>query len=115
MDYDGDLRIMADQIAEASFHIVDSLTEHPEGERMYDECRQMWPDEVLWGNINLDLYSLPAEELRKAVIAKRERAGKRGFAFEISENLPENWKESTPVVLEVVEELGRRDPEKHVL
>jgi len=104
--YDGQLRVIAGQIAAAPFHMIESLTEPPEGDMTYDECRAAWPDKVFWGNINLELYSRPPGELRDAVIAKRERAGKRAFAFEISEDLPPNWAESIPVVLDALEECG---------
>jgi hypothetical protein len=104
--YDGALRAVADQIAGASFHMIESLTEPPEGDMTYDECRAAWPDKVLWGNINVGHYSRPAAELREAVVAMRERAGKRAFAFEISEDLPRNWEESIPVALSALEDLG---------
>ena len=71
----------------------------------YDQCRRYWPDLVFWANINVDLYYRPAEELREAVTAKRERAGKKGLAFEISEDLPTTWQESIPVVLNTLHEL----------
>jgi hypothetical protein len=103
--YDGELRIIADKIAQAPFHIIESLTEPPEGDMMYDECRAAWPDKVFWGNINLGHYSLPEAELREAVISMRQRAGKKGFAFEISEDLPANWETSVPVILETLEDL----------
>jgi hypothetical protein len=71
----------------------------------YDECRRLWPDLVFWANINVDLYYRPAEELSQAVASKRERAGKRGLAFEISEDLPTTWQESIPIVLQTLREL----------
>jgi hypothetical protein len=104
--YDGELRIIAAHIAQAPFHIVESLTEPPEGDMTYDECRAAWPDKAFWGNINLDWYYRPQDELCAAVIAMRERAGKRGFAFEISEDLPSNWETSVPVVLDTLAALG---------
>jgi hypothetical protein len=104
--YDGALRVIRGQIARAPFHIIESLTEPPEGDLRYDECRAAWPDKVFWANINVQAYSLPPEQLRAEVIAKRERAGKRGLAFEISEDVPANWREAVPVVLETLEELG---------
>ena len=104
--YDGDLRCIADEIGASSLHMIESLTEPPEGDMTYDEARAAWPDMVLWGNINIDLYYGPHEALRQAVIEKRERAGKRGLAFEISEDMPPNWRETIPVVLETLEELG---------
>ena len=103
--YDGALRCIADQIAAAPFHGIDSLTEPVEGDMTYDECRAAWPDLTFLANINVDLYSQPAEKLREAVIEKRRRAGKHAFAFEISEDLPANWKQSIPVVLDALAEL----------
>jgi hypothetical protein len=105
--YDGQLRIVADQIATAPFDVVESLTEPPEGDMSYDECRRQWPDKVLWGNINLALHELPPSELRQAVIEKLARAGRRGFAFEISEALPQNWQQTVPVILQALSDEGR--------
>jgi hypothetical protein len=104
--YDGALRPIADDIAAAPFHMIESLTEAPEGDMTYAECRAAWPDKVLWGNLNVDLYYASPEVLRQAVIDKRERAGKAGFAFEISEDLPAGWEQSVPLVLETLEQLG---------
>lgn len=104
--YDGALSVIADQIAQAPFHGIESLTEPPEGDLTYDRCRAAWPDKAFWGNINVGLYGLPAEELAREVAAKRERAGKRGVAFEISEDLPGSWETSIPVVLDTLERMG---------
>ena len=104
--YDGQLQVIADQIANARYAMIDSLTEPPEGDMMYDECRRMWPDLVFWANINVDLYYRSPDELRDAVIAKRDRGGKRAFAFEISEDLPTTWRETIPVVLKTLQDLG---------
>ena len=104
--YDGDLNVIRDQIATAPFHMIESLTEPPEGDMTYDQCRAAWPDKVFWGNVNIEVYELPPDRLREEIRAKRERAGKRGFAFEISEDLPANWPETVPIILETLQELG---------
>jgi hypothetical protein len=104
--YDGALSVIADQIAQAPFHGIESLTEPPEGDLTYDRCRAAWPDLAFWGNINVGLYSRPAEELAREVAAKRARAGKRGLVFEVSEDLPANWETSIPVVLDALERIG---------
>lgn len=104
--YDGELSPIADQIATAPFHGIESLTEPPEGDMAYDICRKAWPDLVFWANINLGLYQQPAQELAREVTAKRERAGKKGLAFEISEDLPKNWEITIPIVLEALEKIG---------
>ena len=102
--YDGQLKVIADQIAAAPFHIIESLTEPPEGDMTYDRCRAAWPDKVFWGNINAEVYELPADALRHAVAEKCRRAGRRAVALEISEDLPRTWKDSIPVVLSVLNE-----------
>ena len=102
--YDGALKVIRDQIARAPFHMIESLTEPPEGDLTYDECRRAWPDKGFWANINVELYGLPPEQLAEAVHAKRQRAGQRALAFEISEDVPANWRESVPVVLEALEQ-----------
>jgi hypothetical protein len=104
--YDGALRDIVSQIAMAPFHIIESLTEPPEGNMLYDECRAAWPDKAFWANINLEHYYKPPEELKRVVTEKRQRAGKRGFAFEISEDIPSNWCKAVPVVLHTLEKLG---------
>lgn len=104
--YDGALKVIRNQVARAPFHVIESLTEPPEGDLTYAECRAAWPDKGFWANLNLDLYALPPEELAEAVLARRERAGKRALAFEISEDVPPNWREVVPVVLETLEQLG---------
>jgi hypothetical protein len=43
--------------------------------------------------------------LKQSIIDKRNRAGKRAFLFELSEDLPKNWEKSIPVVLEALNEL----------
>lgn len=103
--YDGALSVIADQIARAPFDGIESLTEPPEGDMTYAECRRAWPDKVFWAHINVNCYSLPPDQLTVAVRAKQQRAGKRGLAFEISEDLPANWRESIPVVLRTLEQL----------
>ncbi len=103
--YDGALSIIAGDIAAAPFHMVESLTEPPEGDIHYDQCRAAWPDKVLWANVNVDLYHLPEAELREALVAKRKRAGKRAFAFEISEDWPDNWQACVPIMVDTLREL----------
>ena len=104
--YDGALQDIAAQISVAPFHIIESLTEPPEGNMLYDECRAAWPDKSFWANINLEHYAKPPEDLTRVVIEKRQRAGKRGLAFEISEDVPPNWRTAVPVVLQTLLKLA---------
>jgi hypothetical protein len=103
LHYDGDLSVIADYIRDSPFHIIDSLSEPPEGDMMLDECRQKWPDKVLLANINADFYYGTNEKLAEAVEAKLARAGKRGFCFEVSEDLPDTWQRTLPVIIETLQ------------
>ena len=58
-----------------------------------------WPEKAFWGNVNVGLYREPPAVLQRSVREKVERAGKRGLALEISEKMPENWREVIPVAL----------------
>jgi hypothetical protein len=103
--YDGALSVIADEIARAPFHIIDSLTEPPEGDMTCGDCRLRWPDKVLLNNLNMHLYELPADQLSREVIDRRMHAGKRGLAFQVSEDLPANWRQCMPIVLQTLAEL----------
>jgi len=104
--YDGALRDIASEISKAPFHIIESLTEPPEGNMFYNDCRAAWPDKAFWANISLEHYAKPPAELAQIIIEKRQRAGKRGLAFEISEDIPPNWRTAVPVVLQTLIKLG---------
>lgn len=108
--YDGAVKAIADQIATAPFHIIESLTEPPEGDLAYDRCRALWPDKVLWANLNMGLYELPPERLRQAVLDKLNRAGRRAVAFEISEDLPGNWQSTIPIILDTLAQASAPAP-----
>ena len=104
--YDGQLGPVADGVAESPFHMLQSLTESPEGDMRLDECRAAWPDETFWVNVNLGLYTLPEAEPREAIIAMRERGGKKGLALGISEDVPDNWATTVPLILKTLQDLG---------
>lgn len=103
--YDGALAAIRDDIAQASFDGIESIHEPPEGDLTLDACRAAWPDKVLWAGVNLHLFDLPLDALKQEIAAKRERAGKAGVAFEISEDLPAKWAIGIPAVLETLEQL----------
>ena len=107
--YDGQLSAVKDLVAEAPMDLIESVTPPPEGDMTLAECRKAWPDKLLWSNLNVGLYELPAGRLREAVLSRVEEAAPngRGLAFEVSEHYPRNWKESLPVVLDALEETRR--------
>jgi len=100
--YDGQLDCIRDEIAQAPVHIIESLSEAPEGDLPYDECRRIWPEKAFWGNLNVGLYQEEPAVLARAVEEKIARAGTRGFALEISEQMPANWQDVIPVVLDAI-------------
>jgi len=68
------------------------------------QARAGFPAKVFWANINVGVYALPPADLRRWVRERVQAAAPdgRGLAFEISEDLPPNWREAIPVVLEVL-------------
>jgi hypothetical protein len=106
--YDGQLASCRHLIAEAPIDLIESFTPPPEGDMTLAEARQVWPDKLIWSNINVDCYYLPPQQLREVVlerVAEAAPAGRR-LAFEVSEQYPDNWKESMPVVLDALNEIG---------
>jgi len=63
------------------------------------EARAAWPDKFLWINLNLGLYSMPEEELEDNISRIVQEAEQGRFCLMISEDVPQNWKESVPAVL----------------
>ena len=103
MHFDSALSCVTDLVAASPFHIIESLTEPPEGDMMYDACRAAWPGKVLLCNLNVGLYSLPPEQLCQAVDEKIRRLGSSGaVALEISEDLPGNWQTVIPLLLDLL-------------
>lgn len=106
--YDGRTRACRQEIAAAPFDLVESLTEPPEGDQTLRECRAAWPGKLFWCNINVSDYQLPPDQLRQRVAGLVRDGAVQGsrLAFEISEHLQANWRQSIPVVLQVLEELS---------
>lgn len=104
--YDGRTASCRELIARAPFDLVESLTEPPEGDQPLAEARAAWPDKLFWCNIRVGDYQLPPKALRRKVLEMVEQAAPDGrrLAFEVSEYLPANWKESMPVVLDALRE-----------
>ncbi len=84
---------------------IESFTEPPEGDRTLAECRAAWPQKGIWSNINVGLFDLPPDQLRAEIRRKVDQgaADGRRLALEISEDLPVNWQQGIPAILE---ELG---------
>lgn len=104
--YDGQLSSCRKLIAEAPIDLIESLTPPPEGDMSLAEARQIWPDKLFWSNINVACYDLPPAQLHELVLQRVAEASPDGtrLAFEVSEQYPDNWKKSIPVVLEALKE-----------
>ncbi len=108
--YDGRLASCSDWIAKAPIDLIESLTEPPEGDLSLSEARRIWPNKLFWVNIRVSDYNLPPQELTEHVLSLVDQAAVEGaqLAFEVSEHLPVNWKESMPVVLQALNNDRRR-------
>jgi hypothetical protein len=104
--YDGRTASCKDQIDRAPIDLIESLTPPPEGDQTLAQARAAWPDKLFWSNINVACYDLAPEELKRVVLERVEEAAPDGhrLAFEVSEQYPDNWKTSMPVVLEALKE-----------
>ena len=104
--YDGRTASCKEQIARAPIDLIESLTEPNEGDLSLSEARTAWTEKLFWCNIRVGDYGLPAARLRAKVLALVEQGSVDGrlLAFEVSEQYPENWRESIPIVLEALME-----------
>ena len=87
-----------------------SLTPPPEGDMTLAECREAWPDKLFWSNIQTTTYFYEPERIREIVLDSAQQASPDGrrLAFQVSELIPPNWKESMPVVVEALKETRRQ-------
>jgi len=104
--YDGRISACKDLVAEAPIDVVESFTPPPEGDMTLAEARNAWPTKLLWSNINVSVYQLDPKALRQRVLHSVQEAAPDGrkLAFEVSEHIPQNWRESIPVILDALRE-----------
>jgi hypothetical protein len=105
--YDGRLSAVKETIAGAPMDILESLTAPPEGDMTLAQARAAWPEKRFWSNLNISCYDLPPDALRQEIWERVQQAAPegRGLAFEVSEQLPHNWKESMATVLKALRDL----------
>jgi len=106
--YDGRTACCKELIARAPMDMIESLTEPNEGDLTIAEARAAWPNKLFWCNIRVGDYQLSAAELKTKVFALLEDGCVNAcrMAFEVSEHLPENWRDSMPVVLDALDEFA---------
>lgn len=107
--FDGLLARVQHLLPGSGVDILESITPPSEGDVPPDRWREIWPEMVFWCNVPVSWYGLSVPAFREKLEALLEDIGStRGLLLEISEDLPRNWPESLPVVLEVLEEWGAR-------
>ncbi len=107
--FDGKLDCCKELIASSPIDLIESLTPPPEGDLTLKACRKAWPEKLFWSNIQTSTYFNDKKTIRDTVLQAVEDAapdGKR-LAFEVSELIPPNWKESLPIVIEALKETQR--------
>ena len=102
--YDGQLRVIADDITALDIDGIDSFTEPPEGDMTIKQARVSWPDKFLWVHPNLGWYSLPEVELKVHIRRAVKAAGPTRYCLMISEDIPPDWQRTVPAVLNTLDE-----------
>jgi hypothetical protein len=102
--YDGRLASCVHLIASAPIDLIESLTPPPEGDMELEACRSAWPGKLFWVNIRVSDYNLKPPQLQALVADMVRKASVDGcrLAFEVSEDVPANWIQSIPVVLDTL-------------
>ena len=101
--YDGKLRVIADEIAALDIDGIDSFTPPPEGDMLVAEARARWPEKFLWLHPPLGWYREDRKTLSGRIRKMVRDAGPRRFCLMISEDVPPDWGESVPAVLEALD------------
>jgi hypothetical protein len=103
--YDGNLQVIARDIAGLAIDGIDSFTEPPEGDMSVADARAAWPEKFLWVHPNLGWYEHP-EALPDRIRRVVREAGPTRYCLMISEEVPPNWERTIPMVLETLQERG---------
>lgn len=104
--YDGNLKIIADDIAALRFDGIDSLTGPPEGDMTASEARSVWPDKFFWLHPNLGWFRLQEKELATKIRETVKAAGPSRFCLMLSEDVPPEWESAIPVVLKTLDDMA---------
>jgi hypothetical protein len=98
--YDGQLRVIAEDIAALDIDGIDSFTEAPEGDMTVGEARTAWPDKFLWLHPNLGWYERGEAYLREQVRRACRDEGPSRYCLMISEEVPPDREHMVPAVLD---------------
>ncbi|MBC8871549.1 MAG: hypothetical protein H8E44_19160 [Planctomycetes bacterium] len=101
--YDGRLRTVADEIAALDIDGIDSFTPPPDGDMSVAEARACWPEKFLWLHPPLGWYQEDRAKLAARIQEMVRDAGPRRYCLMISEDVPPQWEQSVPTVLEALD------------
>lgn len=101
--YDGKLKLIFDDISRLGFYGLDSLTPPPEGDMSIKDARRMWPEKFFWMHPSLTWDELPDKNVIENVYQMMRDAQDR-FCLQLSEEVPPNWRQTIPLILEVLQE-----------
>jgi hypothetical protein len=105
---DGNLRSLADDIAQAEFDIVEAMTPPPMGDFSVKEARQCWPQKALWLNFTSSMHVETPEVIAAHTRELLAEAGSlRGFGISVTEDAPvAALEQSLAVIARVLTEHG---------
>lgn len=106
--YDGKLGAIDDEIAALDIDGIDSFTPPPEGDMTVAEARACWPDKFLWLHPPLGWYEEDPATLARRIQNMVRDAGPRRYCLMISEDIPPNWQQTVPLVLQTLDRIRQR-------
>jgi hypothetical protein len=100
--HDGRFGHLKDEIADASFDIIDSFTIPPSGDVSLTEAKVLWPSKIISVNIPPHLIWLDGNQLRESYAQILEEWGSNRLAIEHVEDIPlEKVENHLSTILEV--------------
>jgi len=105
--YDGKLSCISSLAAKTELDGIESFTVLPEGDMSYSDGRKVFSGKFIWSNISLGVYEFPNDKLRRWVRDSVNQCAPDGknFAFGILEDIPVNWKEKIPLILDELNDI----------
>jgi len=106
--YDGKLRAIGGEIAALDIDGIDSFTPPPEGDMSVAEARACWPEKFLWLHPPLGWYDEDRTTFAGRIQNMVRDAGPRRYCLMISEDIPPNWQQTVPLVLQTLDRIHQR-------
>lgn len=105
---DGQMKGIADALAETKLHIVEAFCPVPDGDLAMAEARRIWRDKIIWINFPSPVHLRPPDEIEAhARQILRDVAPGDRFIMGITEDFPEHaWRTSLPVLSRVMAQEG---------